>query len=733
MSPTLAPTMRTGLNLRLRLLLLWFWIPSGFVLFAGESAFLYRGELKAGGQPASGAYDLRFALADAVLDGDYLGPTLTNAAVAVSNGVFDVSLDFGAGVFDGSPRWLEIGVRTNGGSEAFVLLSPRQPILPIPYAVHAATAGVAADLAGGGAFLTALPASNLVGVIPAARLPLLTSNLVDSATDAAYRATDTNAVLGFARGSLMGPVVNVRDFGAVGDARTDDTAAVAAALDSASRKGITLYFPAGVFTVKTQLQVTFSWPRRQAFTTFSKFRILGDGSSATVIRFAATNGTLLTVSNVVLNLEGVTLQDAGLGRNNGITVTGQSGAHTLRDVAIEAFAGWGANFEGGAGGCIYSSGVYGCGIGYKLPGYCDGWTIDSRVDVCNVGIELGGPAEWPPYYKYDAANAARIHLVGSRNNYAVVVGKGAGADISGYLEACTNAFVAIGHPPEVYPTYQDSYVGTVELHNFAGLQFWGFTNAVKVFTKHHGLRVYNARSLGDTTVMVQVMNPEANTSSYTFEKVLAGSFIAFTDGKAIRNESWSSAGSAYVNPDPTRIYRGANLVSVWSPDGSANIGVNATPAGPNSLSVQGNIRFGGFAYGNGAGLTNVPLAAVNGLASALQSTGGPAPSNAIPVGVNIVNGIASIDALAGTHFRLALSRDVRIDNPADGSDGQRITLELVQDAVGSRTVVFGSKFAFGSDLSGTSLSTAPGKRDFVEAVYNQAADQWYVVNVRRGY
>src|SRR6266542_1068293 len=44
------------------------------------------------------------------------------------------ALEFGAGVFTGADRSLELGVRTNGGS-GFATLDPRQQITPVPYAI----------------------------------------------------------------------------------------------------------------------------------------------------------------------------------------------------------------------------------------------------------------------------------------------------------------------------------------------------------------------------------------------------------------------------------------------------------------------------------------------------------------------------------------------------------------------------------------------------------------------
>ena len=102
---------------------------------AQGTAFTYQGRLNDGATPASGKYDLRFIVYDNSAGGSQQGPLLTNSATAVSNGLFTVTLDFG-NQFPGAARWLEIGVRTNGGG-SFFTLSPRQALTPAPYAITA--------------------------------------------------------------------------------------------------------------------------------------------------------------------------------------------------------------------------------------------------------------------------------------------------------------------------------------------------------------------------------------------------------------------------------------------------------------------------------------------------------------------------------------------------------------------------------------------------------------------
>jgi hypothetical protein len=100
------------------------------------TAFTYQGRLNSGTNPATGLYDLRFAIYDGASAGTQQGLLITNNATGVTNGLFTVTLDFG-NQFNGANRWLDIAVRTNGGG-SFTTLSPRQALTPTPYAVTAA-------------------------------------------------------------------------------------------------------------------------------------------------------------------------------------------------------------------------------------------------------------------------------------------------------------------------------------------------------------------------------------------------------------------------------------------------------------------------------------------------------------------------------------------------------------------------------------------------------------------
>ena len=104
------------------------------------TTFTYQGELRHNNAPVTANVDMLFTLFDAASNGAQLGqiPFTGPNAVAVSNGIFTVTLDFG-GSFNtlvSDQRWLEVTANGN-------ILSPRTQIQSAPYALQSQTAMLA--------------------------------------------------------------------------------------------------------------------------------------------------------------------------------------------------------------------------------------------------------------------------------------------------------------------------------------------------------------------------------------------------------------------------------------------------------------------------------------------------------------------------------------------------------------------------------------------------------------
>jgi hypothetical protein len=93
------------------------------------SKISYQGRLTdAAGNPLTGNYNLLFQLWDNATAGSQVGSNIVRNGVPVSNGLFTVDLDVPQDAFNGQALWLQIQV---GGQ----WLSPRQELLPVPYAL----------------------------------------------------------------------------------------------------------------------------------------------------------------------------------------------------------------------------------------------------------------------------------------------------------------------------------------------------------------------------------------------------------------------------------------------------------------------------------------------------------------------------------------------------------------------------------------------------------------------
>lgn len=108
-----------------------------------QPTFTYQGRLEIDGVPADGDFDMSFAFFDDDTPGapDVQLALIELDAVAVTNGTFSVELAPGAGVFNGSERWIEVGARPEGSSDPYVTLGARQELSATPIAIYSMTTG----------------------------------------------------------------------------------------------------------------------------------------------------------------------------------------------------------------------------------------------------------------------------------------------------------------------------------------------------------------------------------------------------------------------------------------------------------------------------------------------------------------------------------------------------------------------------------------------------------------
>jgi hypothetical protein len=127
-----------------------------------STAFTFQGQLQQSGMPQNGTCDFQFSLWDAISGGSQIGGTLSLSAVTVTNALFTVSLDFGAGAFAGSDRFLQPSARCPAGSGSYTVF-PRQQLMATPYALYAPAAGSANGLSCSGCVTAGALASGSIG------------------------------------------------------------------------------------------------------------------------------------------------------------------------------------------------------------------------------------------------------------------------------------------------------------------------------------------------------------------------------------------------------------------------------------------------------------------------------------------------------------------------------------------------------------------------------------------
>lgn len=96
--------------------------------------FTFQGQIKQNGSGITGNADIRLTVYDDAVGGSQVVTPLTLTNVSVSNGIFTRTIDFGP-IYEGFAKFVQIEVRFPAGSGNYTSLSPRQPLLAVPYAM----------------------------------------------------------------------------------------------------------------------------------------------------------------------------------------------------------------------------------------------------------------------------------------------------------------------------------------------------------------------------------------------------------------------------------------------------------------------------------------------------------------------------------------------------------------------------------------------------------------------
>ena len=183
------------------------------------TAFTYQGRLIDANSVADGLYDLQFKLYDANNSGSQLSSDVNTLDVDVIDGYFTVELDFGSDVFDGSARWLEIGVRPGelNDPNTYTVLTPRQEITPVPYALQ--TRGIFVDKAGNVGIGTTSPDSKLE-VTGSSSDPIIYGTNSGSGNGVRGVSTSGSAVAGYSESYIGVLGYSVTENGVEGESAT---------------------------------------------------------------------------------------------------------------------------------------------------------------------------------------------------------------------------------------------------------------------------------------------------------------------------------------------------------------------------------------------------------------------------------------------------------------------------------------------------------------------------------
>jgi hypothetical protein len=428
------------------------------------TAFSYQGRLADKARAANGTYDFMFTLFDALAGTNIIAGPATVPGATVSNGFFTAMLDFGAGAFNGSARWLEIKIRTNGDI-AYVALTPRQPLTPTPYAILAADVSntnvprtfsgntftapntflspgnyFAGSFHGEGSGISNLDAGTLVsGTVSLARLPILDTTHVAAAVQ----------TVGDSRWFSATNLINVKDFGAKGDGVADDTAAITAAWAFFTNHAGALFFPPGTYLDSATHAMT-DWVTPGYISWWAGRSIVGMGSA---VWYYTGTGQLLYGTRSFPDIQGIVFR-GNPAATNCIYVSTVWNKLSIQNCHFEA---WPNSLCGALTvdesdsvtiqNCSFASCSVGLGLGYR----CQNLKADLVTRWCQTGVAVGVPTRNYPTQRESLG--VTVNIMATYCGTDVAVDGGSYVNVHGFHWWPTNGAIWVGSIPGISTNY----------------------------------------------------------------------------------------------------------------------------------------------------------------------------------------------------------------------------------------------------------------------------------------
>ncbi|MFW9968620.1 MAG: glycosyl hydrolase family 28-related protein [Candidatus Odinarchaeota archaeon] len=291
--------------------------------------------------------------------------------------------------------------------------------------------------------------------------------------------TGTSGITVVSFGSHLSYIVNVKDYGAIGNGTTDDTTAIQSAVDAITNGGI-VYFPAGTYIISNQITINYDY-----------IKLIGTGS-ASVIK--AKNDSDFQYMISATSKTGIYIENLKVDANK----SGREPSLTTRTVGIY-FA---SCIESIVINCLVVNTI-GSGGATNIPG---------------VGIALGG-------------SCSRCQVKDSAIRDCGVIGKAADAVYTAGTQNLIVGCIANNCLDTGFVLEKSNYCGIIGCTTYDCSSGAGITNGTDndIYGNFiDGLTIYNYDAAN--TGAVQVGSPVATATGHTYNTILSNIIIERVSG-----------------------------------------------------------------------------------------------------------------------------------------------------------------------------------------------------------